>query len=145
MSILLFLAGGLNSYSPGTITPTGTLTKEVTHSFSGTITGSGIRWNNVYEIPSVSGTLTPSGALTRLVRKIAAGTIAPTGVHVGRGGGMATWQTDMNVGLTLVGSQGATYQIDEDVLVFTAAAVAAGLLQTDEDMRAKAPIPVTSY
>ncbi len=142
--ILLFV-GGTNAYGSGTVTPTGALTKEITHSFAGGIASSGLRWNNVYVVPDGSGAITLTGTLTKVfLRNFPAG-ITPIGVTLVSAARGGSFQIDENVGLALVVSKDGTWQIDEDVILLTAAASRDGVLQTDENMRPKAPVPVTSY
>jgi hypothetical protein len=143
--MILLFTGGLGGAWAGAVTPTGALTKVVSRSFTGGVTSSGLRWNSVYVIPDAAGTITPAGALTRLVQKPLVGATTPTGVTVVatlRGG---AFQTDMNIGLAFVVATAGTWQSDEDVVVLTAVSSRDGLLQTDENMRAQVPIPVSSY
>lgn len=143
--IILLFAGGFNAYNPATIMPTGVLTKEISRNLVATLTPTGIRWNNVYDIGTVTGTITPAGVLTKLVKINKAGALTSSATLVARGGGSAVWQLDENVGYSLVYSKEGTFQTDEDVLSLTGVACRDGLLQADENVLVKAAPPVTSY
>lgn len=143
--ILLLLAGGMSRSGFGTVTATGALTKEVSRYSEGLITPTGGHYQILYIAPDQAGTVSPVGTLIHVLNRSFAGAVAVTATSTIVAARGLAWQIDMNVGFYFAASGDAVHQIDEDVLALTAVASRDGLLQTDENVRPSAPIPVTSY
>lgn len=143
--ILLLLAGGMSRSGFGTVAATGALTKEVSRYSEGLITPTGGYYEILYIAPDQAGTVSPVGTLMHVLNRSFTGSVAPSAVTVVTAARGLAWQIDMNVGFNLVVSGDAVHHIDEDVLALTPVASRDALLQTDENVRPAAPIPVTSY